>query len=87
MHFLMKSMRPKSDAAHAAFHRPWTVEEEEWWFFVRDHDGQQLAYVYFDDPRFSDQPANPHLQQRNSHIPGRLELHPAELLATPPGAR
>ena len=30
----------------AAFHRPWTLEEEEWWFCVRDHDAQQLAYVY-----------------------------------------
>src|SRR5262245_27125274 len=60
----MKSMRPKSVAAHAAFHRPWTVEEEEWWFCVRDHDGQQLAYVYFDDPRFSDQTAH----QRRSAV-------------------
>ena len=29
----------------------WTVEEQERWFAVRDRDGQQLAYVYFDDPR------------------------------------
>jgi len=40
----------------AAFHRPWTLEEEEWWFCVRDHDGQQLAYVYFDDPRSTPKP-------------------------------
>ena len=31
------------------FPPPWTVEEEERWFCVRDHDGQQLAYVYFED--------------------------------------
>ena len=28
---------------------PWTVEEQEACFVVRDHDGQQLAYVYFED--------------------------------------
>jgi hypothetical protein len=38
------------------FPPPWTVEEEEWWFCVRDHDEQQLAYVYFDDPRSSAKP-------------------------------
>ena len=30
------------------FPPPWTVEEQETWFVVRDHDGQQLAYA---DPR------------------------------------
>jgi hypothetical protein len=28
---------------------PWTVEELDACFVVRDHDGQQLAYVYFED--------------------------------------
>jgi|SRR6516165_10375226 len=28
---------------------PWSAEEQEACFFVRDHDGQQLAYVYFDE--------------------------------------
>ena len=28
---------------------PWTVEEQKTWFAVRDRDGQQLAYVYFED--------------------------------------
>ena len=26
----------------------WTVEEQERWFAVRDRDGQQLAYVYYE---------------------------------------
>jgi hypothetical protein len=29
--------------------RPWTVEELDACFVVRDHTGQQLAYVYFED--------------------------------------
>ena len=31
------------------FPPPWSVEEEETYFVVRDHDGQQLAYVYFEE--------------------------------------
>ena len=38
------------------FPPPWTVEEQETWFAVRDREGQQLAYVYFDDPRASAKP-------------------------------
>ena len=33
------------------FQPPWTVEEDEAYFVVRDREGQQLAYVYFDNPR------------------------------------
>jgi hypothetical protein len=34
------------------FPPPWAVEEQSACFVVRDHNGQQLAYVYFeDDPR------------------------------------
>jgi len=33
------------------FTLPWSVEEQPACFVVRDHDGQQLAYVYFDDRR------------------------------------
>jgi hypothetical protein len=33
------------------FPPPWTFEEQDTYFVVRDRDGQQLAYVYFDDPR------------------------------------
>jgi hypothetical protein len=32
---------------HAA--SPWAVEEQSACFVVRDHNGQQLAYVYFED--------------------------------------
>ena len=31
------------------FPPPWSVEEQDACFVVRDHDGQQLAYVYFED--------------------------------------
>ena len=38
------------------FPPPWSVEEQETWFAVRDREGQQLAYVYFDDPRAAAKP-------------------------------
>jgi len=28
---------------------PWSVEEQSACFVVRDHSGQQLAYIYFED--------------------------------------
>jgi hypothetical protein len=31
------------------FPPPWTVEEAQPCFIVRDHNGQALAFVYFDD--------------------------------------
>jgi hypothetical protein len=31
------------------FPPPWTAEETEACFIVRDHNGQALAYVYFED--------------------------------------
>jgi hypothetical protein len=31
------------------FPPPWSVEELDACFVVRDHNGQQLAYVYFED--------------------------------------
>ena len=31
------------------FPPPWTVEEQDACYVVRDRDGQQLAYVYFED--------------------------------------
>jgi hypothetical protein len=33
------------------FQLPWSVEEQEACFLVRDHSGQALAYVYFDKSR------------------------------------
>ena len=38
------------------FPPPWSVEEQDRYYAVRDHDGQQLAYVYFDDPRAATTP-------------------------------
>jgi hypothetical protein len=35
--------------AHRRFPPPWTVEEQDACFVVRDYSGQQLAYVYFED--------------------------------------
>jgi len=31
------------------FPPPWSVEEQPACFVVRDHDGQALVYVYFED--------------------------------------
>jgi hypothetical protein len=31
------------------FPPPWSVDELDECFVVRDHNGQQLAYVYFED--------------------------------------
>jgi hypothetical protein len=33
------------------FPPPWSVEEGDNYFVVRDREGQQLAYVHFDNPR------------------------------------
>src|SRR5262249_59377709 len=34
---------------HRRFAPPWSVEEQHACFVVRDHDGQALAYVHFED--------------------------------------
>jgi hypothetical protein len=31
------------------FPPPWSVEELDACYIVRDHNGQQLAYIYFED--------------------------------------
>jgi hypothetical protein len=33
------------------FPPPWSVEEGDNYFVVRDREGQRLAYVHFDNPR------------------------------------
>src|SRR6516225_8407073 len=38
------------------FPPPWSVEAGETYFVVKDNDGQQLAYVLFDDPRSAAKP-------------------------------
>jgi hypothetical protein len=35
--------------AEHRFPPPWSVEQQEACFVVRDHNGQQLAYLYFED--------------------------------------
>ena len=38
------------------FPPPWSVEEGDTYFVVKDSGGQKLGYVYFDDPRSADKP-------------------------------
>ena len=38
------------------FPPPWSVEKLDACFVVKDHGGQQLAYVRFDDPRSAAKP-------------------------------
>jgi hypothetical protein len=38
-----------ADPAHGRFPPPWSVEDIDAAFVVRDHNGQQLAYIYFED--------------------------------------
>jgi hypothetical protein len=35
---------------------PWSIEEGETYFVVKDNNGQKLAYVHFDDPRSAAEP-------------------------------
>jgi hypothetical protein len=35
--------------ARSPFPPPWSVEELAAYFVMRDHNGQQLAYVYFEE--------------------------------------
>jgi hypothetical protein len=44
-----------SRAAHG-FPPPWTVEDKDAYFIVRDHNGQALAYVYAEDKRSGAKP-------------------------------
>jgi len=38
------------------FPPPWTVEDKDAYFIVRDHNGQALAYVYAEDKRTGAKP-------------------------------
>ena len=38
------------------FPPPWTLEEGQTYFVVKDNGGQKLAYVHFDDPRSAAKP-------------------------------
>jgi hypothetical protein len=44
-----KRWTPDRITSSDGFPLPWSVEELEACFVVRDHNGQQLAYVYFED--------------------------------------
>jgi hypothetical protein len=43
-------------SASRRFPPPRSVEEGETYFVVKDNDGQQLAYIHFDDPRSAAKP-------------------------------
>jgi hypothetical protein len=47
---------PQQELTTRRFPPPWSVEEGETYFVVKDNDGQQLAYVHFDDPRSAAKP-------------------------------
>ena len=38
------------------FPPPWTVEDKDAYFIVRDHNGQALSYVYAEDKRTGAKP-------------------------------
>ena len=42
-------MRKKVAEITPAFPSPWSIEERQEFFIVRDATGQQLAYLYFED--------------------------------------
>jgi hypothetical protein len=49
------------------FPPPWSVEELEACFAVRDHDGQQLVYVYFGEEPARDLTLLSSNQSRTTH--------------------
>jgi hypothetical protein len=55
-----------ADPAHGRFPPPWTVEEQSACFVVRDHSGQALAYVYFEDEPGRRSAGNPIGPKRHS---------------------
>jgi len=51
------------------FPPPWSVEElNDACFVVRDHDGQQLAYVYFEDEPGRRSAAKPRTRREGSRL-------------------
>jgi hypothetical protein len=46
---LSSSTKSENQMPARRFPPPWSVEELDACFVVKDHDGQQLAYVYFED--------------------------------------
>ena len=48
--------RPHMMSGSRHFPPPWTVEDKDTYFIVRDHNGQDLAYVYAEDKRTGAKP-------------------------------
>jgi hypothetical protein len=47
---------PNPTKSPRRFPPPWTVEDKDGYFIVRDHNGQALAYVYAEDKRTGARP-------------------------------
>jgi hypothetical protein len=46
---MLEKVECRPQQSRARFPLPWSVEELNAWFVVRDDNGQKLAYVYFED--------------------------------------
>jgi len=64
------------------FPPPWSVEESDGYFIVKDANGQKLGYVYFDNPRAA---ATPLTRDEARRIAANVAKLP-ELLAPHPSA-
>jgi hypothetical protein len=71
------------------FTPPWSVEETMACFVVKDHRGQKLAYVYFEDGPGRQTAADPLTQDEARRIAANIaklpDLLKKEATMTPPG--
>jgi hypothetical protein len=47
----VESRQVVAEQTSRRFPPPWSIDEQSACFVVRDHNGQQLAHVYFEDER------------------------------------
>jgi hypothetical protein len=77
------SFRRKAMPDQRRFPPPWSVEEGETYFVVKDSSGQKLGYVYFDDPRSADKEAR-RIAANVAKLPELSHSLPAPTAALPP---